>query len=49
MLDRNKLSTSIDNLLFLWYDEDNDNFVEMDTTYADYILCFSKILRGDIT
>ena len=38
MLDRNKLSTSIDNLLFLWYDEDNDNFVEMDTAYDEECL-----------
>ena len=30
--DRSKLGdTEFDNLLFLWYDEENDNFVELDT------------------
>lgn len=32
MIDRSKLGdTEFDNLLFLWYDEENDNFVELDT------------------
>ena len=31
-VDKSKLgNTSFDNLLFLWYDEENDNFVELDT------------------
>lgn len=45
MLDRNKLSTSIDNLLFLWYDEDNDNFVEMDTTYDGECLQIKDVVE----
>ena len=33
VIDKSKLGdTEFDNLLFLWYDEENDNFVEMDTT-----------------
>ena len=32
MIDKSKLGdTEFDNLLFLWYDEENDNFVELDT------------------
>lgn len=32
VIDKSKLGdTEFDNLLFLWYDEENDNFVEMDT------------------
>ena len=27
--------TEFDNLLFLWYDEENDNFVELDAIYKD--------------
>ena len=33
VIDKSKLGdTEFDNLLFLWYDEENDNFVELDTT-----------------
>ena len=33
VVDKSKLGdTEFDNLLFLWYDEENDNFVELDTT-----------------
>lgn len=32
VIDKSKLGdTEFDNLLFLWYDEENDNFVELDT------------------
>ena len=32
VIDKSKLGdTDFDNLLFLWYDEENDNFVELDT------------------
>ena len=32
VVDKSKLGdTEFDNLLFLWYDEENDNFVELDT------------------
>lgn len=32
VIDKSKLGdTEFDNLMFLWYDEDNDNFVELDT------------------
>lgn len=32
LIDKSKLGdTEFDNLLFLWYDEENDNFVELDT------------------
>ncbi len=37
-IDKSKLNgTSFDDLLFLWYDEENDIFMEMDT-----IVCISK-------
>lgn len=33
-VDKSKLgNTSFDNLLFLWYDEENDEFVELETVY----------------
>ena len=46
--------TEFDNLLFLWYDEENENFVELDTehdeedsTVSTTVTHFSKYMIVD--